>query len=319
MPYVYANGAVSKLLTTINSAATTVVVASGHGARFPSPVGGDIAWITLEEGSNLEVVACTARSGDSLTVIRGQQGTTAVGFNGGDTCKVEQRPTQYDLERPFPSLRNNAVPLYVEFNTNDEDQQLNQVVVSTGLVSAVASEAGHPGIAELTTQGNAGGCFGYMSGVDSVYIGDGEMDFETEIRVTTLSDGTNRFAIRVGFFDVVASATKPVDGVYVEYRDADSANFRACTSSNSTRTENNSSTTVAAATWYRIHININAAGTSARFWVNDVLIDTITTNIPTGAGRETRLGVAIMKELGTTNRQVRCDYIAFNKQLTTTR
>lgn len=68
----WTNNAESTLDAAINGSDTTILVQSGHGARFPSPTHGDYFWLTIEN----EIVKCTARSTDSLTVVRAQQGTS---------------------------------------------------------------------------------------------------------------------------------------------------------------------------------------------------------------------------------------------------
>lgn len=89
------NNAYSTLAATISSSDTTINVAVGTGVRFPSIAGGsgDFFLATLiDTSNNLEVVKVTARSTDSLTVIRGQDGTTARGY--ASTSRIELRPTQ---------------------------------------------------------------------------------------------------------------------------------------------------------------------------------------------------------------------------------
>ncbi len=63
------NRAYSKLAAAITDVATTLTVTAGEGANFPSTYP---FHITIED----EIVSCTNRSTDSLTVVRAQQGTT---------------------------------------------------------------------------------------------------------------------------------------------------------------------------------------------------------------------------------------------------
>lgn len=78
----YTNNAATTLAADITSNATTLTVASGGGSFFPSPSDGNWFLATLinrTAGFELgwEIVRCTARSGDVLTVTRGQEDTTA--------------------------------------------------------------------------------------------------------------------------------------------------------------------------------------------------------------------------------------------------
>ena len=79
------NNAVSTLLAGITSGALSVSCQAGHGARFDSPGAGQIAKLTLYNSAGLrEIVHVTARSGDTLTIVRAQEGTTARAWNAID-------------------------------------------------------------------------------------------------------------------------------------------------------------------------------------------------------------------------------------------
>jgi microcystin-dependent protein len=86
-----ANNAYGILLSSILSGDTAIALQAGHGARFPALSAGDYFFATLiDTAKNLEIVKVTARSGDNLTVVRGQDGTTAIGYSAGD--RIEIRP-----------------------------------------------------------------------------------------------------------------------------------------------------------------------------------------------------------------------------------
>ena len=96
MPELWSNNAASTLGASINNVTTTITVGSGEGAKFPSPSGGDFFYATLQEGATIEIVKCTSRSTDTLTVVRAQQGTSASSFT--TAAKVENRLTKSALE-----------------------------------------------------------------------------------------------------------------------------------------------------------------------------------------------------------------------------
>lgn len=92
----FANNASAVLAGSINTTATTIVVNSGTGAVYPALDAGDYFYATLiDAANNLEIVKVTARSGDTLTVVRGQEDTTARSFAAGS--KLEARPTAAGL------------------------------------------------------------------------------------------------------------------------------------------------------------------------------------------------------------------------------
>ena len=85
----FTNFAHSQLAAGINSSATTILLEAGHGARFPNPSGGDFFYVTLENASLVrEIVKVTARSTDTLTIVRGQDNTTAASWSAGDTVAL---------------------------------------------------------------------------------------------------------------------------------------------------------------------------------------------------------------------------------------
>lgn len=85
------NNGFSTLASGINNSVTTIALATGEGARFPSLSTDDYFYGTLiDTSNNLEIVKVTARSSDSLTVVRAQDNTSARAFSTGD--RFELRP-----------------------------------------------------------------------------------------------------------------------------------------------------------------------------------------------------------------------------------
>ena len=78
MPIKFANNASSKLLTAITNTATGLVALAGEGAKFPSITSPEEFRITLFDSlNNREICKVTARTGDTFTVLRNQEGTTS--------------------------------------------------------------------------------------------------------------------------------------------------------------------------------------------------------------------------------------------------
>jgi hypothetical protein len=69
---------------------TSLVVGSGHGARFPAPATDGAFYVTdcaageTPDPTNAEILLVTARSTDTFTVVREQGGTTARTIVVGD-------------------------------------------------------------------------------------------------------------------------------------------------------------------------------------------------------------------------------------------
>jgi len=91
------NNAISRLASAITAGATSISVASGEGAKFPTLGAGDYFPATLSKADgSYEIVNVTARSGDTLTATRGQEGTTALSFSAGTL--IELRLTAATVE-----------------------------------------------------------------------------------------------------------------------------------------------------------------------------------------------------------------------------
>jgi hypothetical protein len=92
MGYQFKNNASALLAQSLPSGQTTLLLNAGQGELFPALAGGDSCQLTITavDGTQ-EVVTCTARTDDLLTVTRGQEGTAQGSFAVGD--RVELRLT----------------------------------------------------------------------------------------------------------------------------------------------------------------------------------------------------------------------------------
>lgn len=87
--YIFSNNASTTLAESVSATATVLNLASGKGDLFPSPTTDEAFPITLVDaatGLTNEICYCTSRSGDALTVTRGEEGTTALAWSAGDTA-----------------------------------------------------------------------------------------------------------------------------------------------------------------------------------------------------------------------------------------
>ena len=95
MAQLFANNASGTLASGIASAGASLTLATGQGALFPSPTAADYFLLTLTQPSgpetSWEIVKVTARSADTLNIVRAQENTTAVSWPGGS--KAEARLT----------------------------------------------------------------------------------------------------------------------------------------------------------------------------------------------------------------------------------
>lgn len=135
-------------------------------------------------------------------------------------------------------------------------------------------------------------------------------------RILTLSDATNTWTFRAGFSDnLLGEAT---DGAFFRYTDSvNGGRFQAVTRNNNVETAADTGVAVAANTTYRLLVDVNAAGTSVDFYIDGVLVATITTNIPTASGRETGFVIQCLRSAGTTGISAAAfDYVMAEQRFT---
>ena len=99
MAVVFKNNANTVLTADISSSATSISVQAGN--VFPSLSAGEYFLCTIDDDTNNEIVKVTAISGNTLTVVRAQEGTTARAFSTSNT--IEARLTA-GIMNVFPQL-----------------------------------------------------------------------------------------------------------------------------------------------------------------------------------------------------------------------
>jgi hypothetical protein len=103
----FTNNATTTLASNITSSATSLTVSASTGSLFPTLGGSDYFYCTLANTNGaIEIVKVTARSTDTFTITRGQDGTSGQAWNSGD--KVELRLVAASL---------NDIPKLDEANT----------------------------------------------------------------------------------------------------------------------------------------------------------------------------------------------------------
>lgn len=171
----FSNNGHSTLAASLASNGTSITVASGHGARFPSLSSGEYFYATLIDASNnLEIVKVTARSSDVLTATRAQESTTARAYAIGD--RIELRVTAQGL---------------TDATTIAADEIVNSMI-ATDAVNADSIAANAVGASELNVSGN--GSSGQVLASD----GDGTMSWATassgKVLQVVQSTGTTNFS-----------------------------------------------------------------------------------------------------------------------------
>lgn len=100
----FTNFASTRTTSVLSSLNTTFSITPGTGANFPTCSGGDWFYCVLTDSLTAptvrEVVKVTSRSGDSFsTVVRAQDGTTALNWPSGSYCELRlTKGTMEDLQ-----------------------------------------------------------------------------------------------------------------------------------------------------------------------------------------------------------------------------
>ena len=209
---------------------------------------------------------------DNTKYLRGDQTWQAV------TASAPTSATAVVMSSDFYEPTVNAVP------------GLLGAAIGSGTNVVFATTAPHPGVVAISDTTTAGGGYRYgCTATGNMLIAGGET-FEFIFQTNGIR---NTQDIRVGWADTATGTALPVDGVWLNLTNvAGAANWTGATASNSVRRTTASKFAGAAGTWYRGTIAINAAGTLVTYTIyNEAGVsqwtDTLSTSIPTGAGRDT--------------------------------
>lgn len=140
MSVVLTNNASSRLAVALTAGATSFSVSTGEGAKFPAISSGSGAWfpITLIKASGaLEIVRCTARSGDVFTVTRAQEGTAAQAFSAGD--RAELRLTAAAVNA---FVQDDDVSAYIQTLLPAADEAAAQAILGLGNAATRTVQSG---------------------------------------------------------------------------------------------------------------------------------------------------------------------------------
>jgi hypothetical protein len=129
--------------------------------------------------------------------------------------------------------------------------------------------------------------------------------FECYSQLLVLNNSSDQYIWLFGFVNGSSSLT---DGVFFRYT-ITSAMFECQCINNGVLTVVSSDITVLTNTWYKFTIYIDKLATFAKFYINDILVATITTNIPKTVGDEVTPAQNLFNTLGTVSgRGFHCDY-----------
>jgi hypothetical protein len=213
MAVLFANNATSPLQAAITTSATTITIASGDASLFPAPTSPDYFMIAaVNDAGDIEIMKCTGRAGAALTVVRAQEGTTAIAFAAG--TPIDLRLTKGTMEA-FPQTAS-ALPVTPTGGIGSTNAQAALAELDAKKVSVRTSPTALANNATISS-GSSGAFFG--------------MDLAGGVQIATLPSTTG---LADGFSVVVRGTGLPSGyqtsyiaggGKNVSYRGSTYANF----------------------------------------------------------------------------------------------
>jgi len=181
-------------------------------------------------------------------------------------------------------------------------------VASGSSANQPTTSSNHPGIVRINCSVTTNSGWRLQTS-DRILIGGGEI-FDAILK--PLTDMTT-LTMRVGYIET-ATVADNIDGAYFELLGSGAVVGK--TANNSTRTTSATIATLTTDTWYHFRITVNSNATSVKFEIFSdagALLGTqsITTNIPTGAGRETGAGFICTSTVQNNTSIFDVDYMRF--------
>lgn len=182
-------------------------------------------------------------------------------------------------------------------------------------------DVNHPGILELATGASATGAAvrtlgGAATGAQTsgFRLGGGRLIKEWLVRLDTLSTAVQEYTMSMLLTDLISGPTAFVGFMYSR---TTSVNWLGVTRSGGVTTSTSTGIPVATGVWVKLRCEVNALATQVDFYVNDVLVASNTTNIPTTTNVAPRVNVT--SSVGTTSKVGYVNYFWLYQRLTTPR
>jgi hypothetical protein len=207
------NNAASTLAVAVGTSDTSISLASGGGSLFPTLGAGDYFWATLISSldpSYVEIVKVTARTGDSLTVLRAQEGTAAKAFSTND--KFEMRITAQTM-RDYSDAANLTGVLSIAQGGTGQTTEAGvrsalNVPTRTGGDASGIWGISITGSAPTLTTGRTIGMTGDVTWTSAAFDGSGNVTGTATLANSGVSAGTYR-SITVDAKGRVTGGTNP--------------------------------------------------------------------------------------------------------------
>lgn len=277
-----------------------------------------------------QVVVAVVRDGkdgiDGIDGVDGVDGYTPVKgvdyFDGDDGYTPIKGVDYFDGEKGEDyNFREKLILLETFTTASLTGSNYSAIAVNTGSVQSAVllSDVSENGGLVINSNSNASGggsvALGNSNAPGTFRFGTGKYVEESKIYIPALSTPAQRFFDYFGF----SSSSNNLNsfGAFLLYDEGAawsfgvgntaSINWKAITVDGVGRTQTISNIEVLPATWYTLKIEVNEAGNEIKFFVNNVLFATHTTNIYTAAGLHLRL--THQKTIGTLPRTLEARFM----------
>jgi hypothetical protein len=149
MTALFHNNAASTLALQAQLIDTVLTVSAGTGNRFPAPAATEWFFATIQSGVDYEIVKCTARAGDILTVVRAQDGTSARLWSAG--ASIDMRIPKIVLESFLQEIADTSVTTGKLADTSVTTGKLADISVTTGKLADTSVTTGKLADTSVTT------------------------------------------------------------------------------------------------------------------------------------------------------------------------
>jgi hypothetical protein len=179
----YANNAAGTLNAPITAASTSMTLNAGQIAAFPSPTPPQVFYVTLTDAATqtlIEIVQVTAVSGNIMSIVRAQDGTSALSWNANDI--VSQRAIRLEMNGWENAAEGNFAAQGVAVTPS----------TTLGIVGTTSANNANPGsVGEYlsTTSGTAPLTSGTPESVGTINLTAG--DWDVQATTTFLTSGVS--------------------------------------------------------------------------------------------------------------------------------
>lgn len=183
MPVLYNNNAITSLNGAITNVATSITVLAG--GVFPAVSTPDYIYLTITEGVKIEIIKVTDITGNVLTAVRGQDGTTGQAF--GDSSRIDLRLTAITLS---DALADNILPADIKaiYESNAQTNEFSDQEQTDLAEAVLGSDFSNSSFRFKST-------IGVMS---NVALSTYEVPLRNSAEITKVALGTNEILGRLG-------------------------------------------------------------------------------------------------------------------------